>query len=60
VRVKGLEPPSSCERQDLNLLRLPVPPHPLRTYCKSVENNFTVSWDTLRLGTVQYVKQFYG
>ncbi len=28
VRVKGLEPPSGCPRQDLNLLRLPVPPHP--------------------------------
>lgn len=28
MRVKGLEPPSGCPRQDLNLLRLPVPPHP--------------------------------
>ena len=28
VRVKGLEPPLSKENKDLNLARLPVPPHP--------------------------------
>lgn len=28
VRVKGLEPPLSEENKDLNLARLPVPPHP--------------------------------
>lgn len=28
MRVKGLEPPLSKENKDLNLARLPVPPHP--------------------------------
>jgi hypothetical protein len=28
VGTKGLEPSSSFERQNLNLLRLPVSPHP--------------------------------
>src|SRR6267378_232191 len=29
VRSRGLEPPRSCERQPLKLVRLPVPPRPL-------------------------------
>ena len=32
VRVVGLEPTRACARGILNPLRLPVPPHPHRTY----------------------------
>ena len=32
VRVKGLEPPLSEENKDLNLARLPVPPHPQQNF----------------------------
>ena len=28
VRMRGLEPPPSCLDQNLNLARLPIPPHP--------------------------------
>ena len=28
VRMRGLEPPLPCENQNLNLARLPIPPHP--------------------------------
>src|ERR687897_225663 len=30
VRKRGLEPPRSCERQPLKLVRLPIPPLPQR------------------------------
>ena len=35
VRVKGLEPSRSCPHKNLNLTRLPIPPHPHRiiTHC---------------------------
>ena len=31
VRVEGLEPPQAFAHQDLNLARLPIPPHPRGT-----------------------------
>ena len=30
MRVKGLEPSQSCPYKNLNLARLPIPPHPLK------------------------------
>lgn len=35
VRVKGLEPSRSCPHKNLNLTRLPIPPHPhmITTHC---------------------------
>ena len=35
VRVKGLEPSRSCPHKNLNLTRLPIPPHPhmIITHC---------------------------
>ena len=32
MRSSGFEPPRSCERQPLKLVRLPVPPRPLYDY----------------------------
>ena len=32
VRSSGFEPPRYCYRQPLKLVRLPVPPRPLRTF----------------------------
>jgi hypothetical protein len=47
VRMRGLEPPQPCGYQNLNLARLPIPPHPhichdlatvgLYSRCKSLE-----------------------
>lgn len=33
VRVTGIEPACPCEHKNLNLARLPVPPHPLIFCC---------------------------
>lgn len=30
LRMRGVEPPRGCPHKDLNLARLPVPPHPQR------------------------------
>jgi hypothetical protein len=38
VRVKGLEPPRH-RRQNLNLVRLPIPPHPHNAY---------IAWATVK------------
>ncbi len=37
VRVKGLEPPRH-RRQNLNLVRLPIPPHPHETAFASLRD----------------------
>ncbi len=36
LRVKGLEPSRSCPHKNLNLARLPIPPHPRGSFFRTV------------------------
>ena len=40
VRVTGLEPAQPCDHKNLNLTRLPIPPHPLMYRAKSTSCPF--------------------
>lgn len=42
VRVKGLEPSRSCPHKNLNLARLPIPPHPHIVFAKPLELSFVI------------------
>ena len=39
MRVKGLEPSRSCPHKNLNLARLPIPPHP---HCGVLSNGVII------------------
>ena len=42
VREGGFEPPRSCERQPLKLVRLPVPPLPHKRQLLVISHQFSV------------------
>lgn len=54
VRVKGLEPSRSCPHKNLNLTRLPIPPHPHIFYfafCCLSTTIFIIAYDVPKVNT---------